>query len=70
MEIYYITFAMNSGKSVEIEEKQEEGYDFLAVLRNSNNKWYKKGNQIVNLEKVNNIKIETKTERDAKYNRS
>lgn len=62
METFYITFHMNNGDEIEIQEVNDPSYDFSIVLK-STEKWFQSGNQIINLNNVNSIDIDTETQR-------
>ena len=62
METFYITFNMNDGQKIEIQEENDSSYDFLQTLKSSG-KWFKSGYRIINLDNVNSVMIETTTSR-------
>nr|BDD44728.1 hypothetical protein 6 [bacterium] len=68
-ETFYIKFQMHGGDSIEITEERDAGYNFRSVLKAQEDKWYENGSRIINLDNVNSIVIETKTQREEREKR-
>lgn len=62
MEKFYITFRMNNGDKIEIEQERDPSLNFLIALKQSG-KWFQSDNQIINLDNVNSVEVESETKR-------
>ncbi|MBU5267708.1 hypothetical protein [Virgibacillus proomii] len=64
MKKYYITFIMNDGSEIAIEEERESKNDFFFSLKRYDSKWYKSSNTIINLDNVNSIVLQSEMEKN------
>ncbi|MFD2924183.1 hypothetical protein [Halobacillus naozhouensis] len=64
METYYINFHMVDGSKIQVTKEEDENYDFYIRLRKLDNRWYNNGNQLINLDNVKSIFIQTQTEKN------
>ncbi|MBN6889912.1 hypothetical protein ACUXCC_003464 [Cytobacillus horneckiae] len=62
-ETFYCTFHMNNGNSIDIKLNEHPSFDLSFVLE-TNGKWFKHEDRIINLDNVNFIKVETHSERE------
>lgn len=55
---------MVDGSKIQVTKEEDENYDFYIRLRKLDNRWYNNGNQLINLDNVKSIFIQTQTEKN------